>query len=262
MPVTLKKPEQLEKMRVAGRLAAAVLEMIGDHVVAGVSTGALDRICHDFIVDHDAVPAALNYRGFPKSVCTSVNQVVCHGIPDDSKTLRNGDIINIDVAVIKDGWYGDTSKMFAVGKVPPHAKKLMDWTQHCLYRAIELVRPGVRLGDIGQLIQQQAEGKHYSVVREFCGHGIGRNFHEDPQVLHYGTAGTGMVLKEGLTFTVEPMLNLGTHQVVVSRHDGWTVRTADGKLSAQWEHTLVVTATGCEVLTARLEEDFATIRQS
>ena len=258
MKYTLKSCHDLQKMTTAGRLAAEVLEMIGEHVRPGVSTGKLDSICHRHIVEKQrAIPAALNYKGFPKSVCISVNEVVCHGIPDDEKILRNGDIVNIDVAVIKDGWFGDTSKMYAVGRIAPHARKLIDHTQHCLYSAIALIKPGIRLGDIGHHIDQLARKEHYSVVREFCGHGIGRNFHEQPQVLHYGIANTGMEIREGMTFTVEPMLNLGSARVVVSKTDGWTVSTRDRRLSAQWEHTLAVTASGCRVLTARAEESFA-----
>lgn len=242
-------------MRIAGRLAAEVLEMIGEFVVPSISTGELDRICHQHIVEKQkAIPAALNYQGFPRSVCTSVNDIVCHGIPSKEKILNSGDIINIDVAVIKDGWYGDTSKMFCVGKVAPHALRLMTVCQESLYRAIKIVKPGARLGDIGHIIQSFAEANHYSVVKDFCGHGVGQNFHESPQVLHYGKPNTGLVLQEGLTFTIEPMLNLGTDKVTVNKHDGWTVRTADNKLSAQWEHTLAVTANGCEVLTKRHEE--------
>jgi methionyl aminopeptidase len=242
-------------MRTAGRLAAEVLEMIGPHVVAGTSTGELDRICHDYIVNHQhAIPAPLNYHGFPKSICTSINHVVCHGIPSDSRILKAGDIINIDITVIKDGYHGDTSKMFLVGEVPPHALKLVRVTQECLYRAIALVRPGTKLGDIGHVIQQHAESNHFSVVREYCGHGIGRIFHEDPQVLHYGKPGSGMELVEGMCFTIEPMINAGTWQTKLSRSDGWTVTTRDKRLSAQYEHTLAVTADGCEVLTLRSEE--------
>ncbi|MFK7732806.1 MAG: type I methionyl aminopeptidase [Pseudomonadales bacterium] len=258
MNAQAKTPDEIEKMRVAGRLAAEVLEMIGEHVVAGVSTGELDKLCHDHIVDQQqAIPACLNYKGFPKSICTSVNQVVCHGIPSDSKTLKNGDIINIDVTVIKDGYHGDTSKMFVVGKAAPHADRLINITQECLYKAIEIVRPGTRLGDIGHVIQTYAESNYYSVVREYCGHGIGLVFHEEPQVLHYGRAGSGLELKEGMTFTIEPMLNAGKRHTKLSKKDGWTVETRDGRLSAQWEHTIAVTASGCEVLTARNEEPFA-----
>lgn len=256
MSISLKKDDEIEKMRVAGKLAADVLEMIGPYVKPGITTNSLNQRCHDYIVDvQKAIPAPLNYHGFPKSICTSVNQVVCHGIPND-KPLKDGDIINIDITVIKDGYHGDTSKMFYVGKVPSHAQRLCEITQECLYKAIDLVKPGVHLGDIGEVIQRHAEKNHYSVVREYCGHGIGSEFHEDPQVLHYGKAGTGEVLTEGMTFTIEPMINAGKRQVKLSKRDGWTVETADRRLSAQWEHTLLVTAQGVEVLTRRTEESF------
>jgi methionyl aminopeptidase len=257
MAISIKTAQELEKMRVAGRLAGEVLEMIGPHVQAGVSTGELDRLCHDYIVNvQQAIPAPLNYNGFPKSICTSVNHVVCHGIPSDAKILKKGDIINIDVTVIKDGYHGDTSKMFVIDEVPAHVTRLVEITRQCLYRAIEIVRPGTRLGDIGHLIQSLAESNHFSVVREYCGHGIGRVFHEDPQVLHFGKPGTGVVLQEGMTFTIEPMLNAGTHHTKLSKSDGWTVTTRDRRLSAQWEHTLAVTSNGVEVLTRRSDEHF------
>jgi methionyl aminopeptidase len=256
MSVTIKTPEEIEKMRVAGRKAAEVLEMIGEHVQPGVTTAELDRICHDYITQvQKAIPAPLNYKGFPKSICTSVNQVICHGIPSEKKTLKKGDIINIDITVIVDGYHGDTSKMFFVDEAPSHAERLVRVTQECLYKGIELVRPGTRLGDIGHVIQQHAEKNHYSVVREYCGHGIGKVFHEDPQVLHYGRPGTGMELVEGMTFTIEPMINAGRPHTKL-KSDGWTVETKDGRLSAQWEHTLAVTKDGVEVLTARSEEPF------
>ena len=243
-------------MREAGQLAAEVLELIGQYVVPGVSTGELDKICHDHIVDvQKAIPACLGYRGFPKSVCTSINQVVCHGIPSEKKILKNGDIINIDVTVIKDGWHGDTSKMFAVGNIAPHAQRLIDISQECLYLAIDMVKPGARLGDIGHHIQKHAESNYYSVVRDYCGHGIGQQFHEEPQVLHYGTPNSGLELVEGMTFTIEPMVNAGKHGTKL-KSDGWTVETRDGRLSSQWEHTLAVTRDGCEVLTARSEEPY------
>jgi methionyl aminopeptidase len=256
MSVSIKTPEDIEKMRVAGRLAAEVLEMIEPFVKVGISTGELDRICHDYIVNvQNAIPAPLNYNGFPKSICTSLNHVVCHGIPSDSKILKSGDILNIDITVIKDGFHGDTSKMFLLGEVAPHAKRLIKVTQECLYKAIEIVKPGIRLGDIGHVIQTHAEANNYSVVREYCGHGIGRIFHEDPQVLHYGKPATGILVVEGMTFTIEPMINLGERHTKLSKTDGWTVTTRDRRLSAQWEHTLAVTANGCEVLTRRREED-------
>jgi len=244
-------------MREAGRLAAEVLEMIGPHVLPGISTGELDRLCHDYIVNvQKVIPAPLNYNGFPKSICTSVNHVICHGIPDDSAILKKGDIINIDITVIKDGYHGDTSKMFLVGDVAPHASKLVRVTQECLYKAIDIVKPGITLGDIGHIIQTYAEANRYSVVREYCGHGIGKIFHEEPQVLHYGQPNTGLRIEEGMTFTIEPMINAGTRHTKLSRRDGWTVTTKDRRLSAQWEHTLAVTSDGCEVLTKRQEEQF------
>lgn len=256
MAVTIKSAEEIEKMRIAGRMAAEVLEMIEPHVQAGVSTAELDKICHDYIVDEQqAVPACLGYRGFPKSICTSVNQVICHGIPSEKKKLKNGDIINIDVTVIYQGYHGDTSKMYFVGKPTTHAQRLVSITQECLYKGIELVKPGTRLGDIGHVIQQYAESNYYSVVKEYCGHGIGKVFHEEPQVLHYGRPGQGMALQEGMCFTIEPMINAGKAQTKL-KGDGWTVETKDGRLSAQWEHTLLVTASGVEVLTARQEENF------
>ena len=244
-------------MRIVGKLAAEVLEMIEEFVEPGVSTGELDRICHDFITkEQNAIPAPLNYNGFPKSICTSVNHVICHGIPNDQKILKSGDIINIDITVIKDEFHGDTSKMFLVGKTPEHAKRLVRVTQECLYKAIALVRPGATLGDLGSVIQQHGEAHNYSIVREYCGHGIGRVFHEDPQVLHYGRPNEGIELKEGMTFTIEPMLNAGTRHTKLSRQDGWTVTTKDRRLSAQWEHTLAVTDIGCEILTLRSDEKF------
>jgi methionyl aminopeptidase len=256
MSVIIKTPEEIEKMRVAGRLAADVLEMIEPHVKPGVTTNELNDICHNYIVNEQkAIPAPLNYHGFPKSICTSLNHVVCHGIPDD-KPIKNGDIINIDITVIKDGYHGDTSKMFAVGKVAPHAERLMNITRECMIKGIELVKPGAFLGDIGHVIQQYAESNHYSVVREYCGHGIGAGFHEEPQVLHYGRAGTGIELQAGMIFTIEPMINAGKRQVKLNNKDGWTVTTSDRRLSAQWEHTILVTDTGYEVLTLRSDESF------
>lgn len=254
MNVSIKSSEEIEKMRVAGRLAAQVLEMIGAYVKPGVTTEALDRICHDFIVNEQkAIPAPLNYKGFPKSVCTSVNHVICHGIPSEKKVLKNGDMLNIDVTVIKDGYHGDTSKMFLVGEPKAGADRLVRITQECMYKGIALVRPGARLGDIGHVIQQHAESNHYSVVREYCGHGIGKVFHEEPQVMHYGRPGTGMELQEGMTFTIEPMINQGKRHTKLLP-DGWTVVTKDHKPSAQWEHTIAVTADGCEILTLREDE--------
>lgn len=251
--ISIKNADEIVKMRAAGRLAASVLEMIEPHVKAGATTAELDKICHDYIISQNATPAALNYQGFPKSVCTSVNHVVCHGIPGDKK-LKNGDIINVDVAVIKDGYFGDTSKMFFVGPPPVLAKRLVQITQECLYLGIRMVKPGIHLGDIGAAIQKHAESNHFSVVREYCGHGIGSRFHEDPQVLHYGKPGTAEVLKPGMTFTIEPMINAGRRDVKVLP-DGWTVVTKDHSLSAQWEHTILVTETGYEVLTLRNDEN-------
>jgi methionyl aminopeptidase len=253
MAVTIKTADEIGKMRVAGRLAAEVLEMIGAHVRPGVTTDELDRLCHAHIVDvQRAVPAPLNYRGFPKSICTSVNHQVCHGIPGN-KVLKDGDIVNIDVTVIKDGFHGDTSKMFFVGNPSILARRLVDVTHKAMWKGIDIVRPGCRLGDIGHAIQTYVEGEGYSVVQEYCGHGIGRVFHEDPQVLHYGTRGTGLELQAGMTFTIEPMVNAGKRNVKLLP-DGWTVVTKDRKLSAQWEHTILVTPTGHEVLTLRSEE--------
>ena len=244
-------------MRVVGKLAADVLVMIEPFVKPGISTGELDTICHNYIVDNQqAIPAPLNYNGFPKSICTSINEVVCHGIPSDRRILKDGDIINIDITVIKEGFHGDTSKTFHIGKPLKHAQRLVDITQECLYKAIDIVAPGVTLRHIRHIIQRHAEKNYYSIVREYCGHGIGEIFHEDPQVVHYGKKGTGMVLREGMTFTIEPMLNAGKRQVKLDKKDGWTVTTKDKRLSAQWEHTLLVTSTGVEVLTARPGEPY------
>ena len=256
MTITLKTAEDIEKMRIAGRLAAEVLEMIGPHVKPGVTTEELDRLCHDYIVnEQQAIPAPLNYKGFPKSICTSINQVVCHGIPGE-KPLKNGDTLNIDVTVIKDGYHGDTSKMFHVGTVPVWAERLSQVTQECLYKAIEIVRPGTKLGDIGAVIQKHAEKNGFTVVREFCGHGIGKVFHEEPQVMHFGEAGTGIELLEGMTFTIEPMINQGKADTKILG-DGWTAITKDRKLSAQWEHTILVTADGYEIFTLRSDDTIA-----
>ncbi len=253
MPVSIKSSGEIEKMRIAGQLAAEVLQMIEPHVQPGVTTGELDTICHDYIVnEQQAIPAPLNYRGFPKSICTSVNHVVCHGIPGDKK-LKKGDIINIDITVIKDGYHGDTSKMFYIGEPPVRARRLVEKTYECMALGIRMVRPGCHLGDIGHAIQKHAESNNFSVVREYCGHGIGREFHEDPQVLHYGEPGTGMPLQAGMTFTIEPMINAGRRHVKLLG-DNWTVVTRDRQLSAQWEHTVLVTDDGYEVLTLRADE--------
>ncbi len=260
MPELITNPDDLAKMRAAGRDAASVLEMIGEYVRPGVTTEALDAICHEFITGSlQDIPAPLNYRNgaggppFPKSICTSVNHVVCHGIPSEKKKLKAGDIVNIDVTVIKDGFHGDTSKMFPVGKINVLAERLIKVTQECLYRGIEAVRPGATVGDIGHAIQQYAEAQHFSVVREYCGHGIGRIFHTDPQITHYGKPGRGAKIEPGMTFTIEPMINAGKRDVKLLG-DAWTVVTKDHKLSAQWEHTLLATDTGVEVLTKRAEE--------
>ncbi|WP_018691080.1 type I methionyl aminopeptidase [Algicola sagamiensis] len=254
MSVVIKTPEQIEKMRVAGKLAAEVLEMIGPHVKPGVTTEELNQICHDYIVNKQgAIPAPLNYHGFPKSICTSVNQVICHGIPNEKK-LKDGDIINIDITVIKDGYHGDTSKMFMVGKPSIMGERLSKITQECLYKALRIVKPGTTLGDIGHVIQQHAEKHNYSIVQEFCGHGIGEGFHEEPQILHYGEPNTGMELQAGMCFTIEPMVNAGKRHCKVLK-DNWTAVTKDRSLSAQWEHTILVTDTGCEILTLRSDED-------
>ena len=234
-------------MRQAGRLAAETLDFITPHVRPGVTTGDLDRMCHGFIVGHGAVPAPLNYRGFPKSICTSINHVVCHGIPGDKK-LQDGDVMNIDVTVILDGWHGDTSRMFFVGKVGVKAQRLVDITYQAMLRGIEVVRPGATVGDIGHAIQSFAEGHRFSVVRDFCGHGIGRVFHDAPSILHYGRPGTGPVLREGMFFTIEPMINAGRYDVKIL-DDGWTAVTRDRSLSAQFEHTVGVTADGYEIFT-------------
>jgi methionyl aminopeptidase len=250
MPVTVKTPEQIENMRVAGRLAAEVLEMLIAHVKPGVSTEELDRLAYEHIVNvQKAVPANVGYKGFPKTLCTSVNHVICHGIPNPGKLLKDGDIVNIDVTVIKDGWHGDTSRMYFAGEPSVLARRLVDTTLEAMLLGIGQVRPGATLGDIGHAIQNHVEAQGYSVVREYCGHGIGQIYHEDPQVLHYGHAGAGMKLQKGMTFTVEPMVNAGRPQTRLLP-DGWTVVTKDHSLSAQWEHTIAVTDDGFEILTA------------
>jgi methionyl aminopeptidase len=253
MTVAIKTATEIEGMRVAGRLASEVLDYITPHVRAGVTTGELDQLCHDYMVKvQDTIPAPLNYAPagytpYPKSICTSVNHQVCHGIPGDRK-LRNGDIVNLDITVIKDGFHGDTSRMFMLGEPPTLARRLCQTTYDCMWRGIATIRPGAHLGDIGEAIQRHAEQNGFSVVREFCGHGIGRRFHEEPQVLHYGRAGSGLRLEAGMIFTVEPMINAGK-AAIRSLADGWTVVTKDHSLSAQWEHTVLVTPDGHEVLT-------------
>jgi len=249
MVIKLKNDKDIAKMRVAGRLAAEVLEMIGEYVQPGVSTEELDKRCNEYIRKvQKATPANVGYHGFPKTLCTSVNGVVCHGIPSEKDVLKDGDIINIDVTVIKDGWHGDTSRMYFAGAPSPEAKRLVDVTFDAMMAGIRVVKPGARLGDVGHAIQTLAEKNGFSVVREYCGHGIGRVYHEDPQVLHYGRPNTGLLLKEGMTFTVEPMLNAGEADVD-QLDDGWTVVTADKSLSAQWEHMIAVTSNGFEILT-------------
>ncbi len=254
MPVSIKTHEEIDKMRLAGRLAAEVLEMIEPHVQAGITTNELDQICHEHIVNNQhAIAAPLNYHGFPKSICSSVNHVVCHGIPND-RPLKNGDIVNLDITVIKDSYHGDTSRMFYIGEPGIRAKRLSEVSRECLVTGIKMIKPGVQLGDIGHAIQQHAESHNFSIVREYCGHGIGNVFHEEPQVMHFGTPGTGLALEEGMTFTIEPMLNAGKRQVKVLPDD-WTVVTKDRSLSAQWEHTLLVTMDGVDVLTQRTDEE-------
>ena len=254
MQVTIKTLAEQEQMRIACRLAADVLDMIEPYIIPGVTTEELNARCHDYIVNvQHAIPAPLNYRGFPKSICTSVNHVVCHGIPSPEKRLKQGDIINVDVTVIKDGWHGDTSRMYPVGKIAPAAQRLIDITREAMWIGIREVRARAHVGDIGAAIQTFVEGQHLSVVREYCGHGIGRVFHEDPQILHYGERGRGMELLPGMTFTVEPMVNAGKRHVRLLA-DGWTVITKDHSLSAQWEHTVLVTESGCEVLTLGASE--------
>lgn len=246
----------IDKMKTAGKLAADVLVMLDEHIKTGISTGVLDDIAHQYILDHGAIPAPLNYNGFPKSICTSINHVVCHGIPDHERLLKEGDIINIDITVIKDGYYGDTSKMWIIGQGSVMAQRLCQVAQKALYAGMKVVKNGAHLGDIGAAIQAVVEPERFSIVREFCGHGIGQTFHAEPQVLHYGKAGTGIELKTGMAFTIEPMINQGVWQTKIMK-DGWTAITKDRKLSAQWEHTLIVTDNGCLVTTARPDEDLS-----
>lgn len=249
MSVNLKTKEEIELMRVAGRLAAEVLDVVAPHVKPGVTTAELDRICHDHIVNvQGTIPANVGYRGFPKSVCTSVNNVICHGIPSAAKVLKDGDIVNIDVTVIKDGWHGDPSRMYYVGTPSVMAKRLVETTYEAMWRGIRAVKPGATLGDVGHAIQKFAEAERFSVVRDYCGHGIGKVYHDEPQVMHYGRPGEGLVLKPGMTFTIEPMINEGTYHHK-TLPDGWTVVTKDRKLSAQWEHMVAVTEDGVDVLT-------------
>lgn len=253
MAIAIKTPDEIEHMKVAGRLAAEVLDFIAAHVTAGITTGELDRLCHEYMVDtQKVIPAPLNYappgyKPYPKSICTSINHQVCHGIPGD-RVLKGGDILNIDITIIKNGFHGDTSRMFCIGEPSIQARRLCDITYECMWKGIRMVKPNATLGDIGAAIQQHAESSGFSVVREFCGHGIGRNFHEDPQVLHYGQSGSGALLQPGMIFTIEPMINAGK-AAIRELADGWTIVTKDHSLSAQWEHTVLVTADGFEVLT-------------
>lgn len=248
MSIVIHKPEDYQKMRIAGRLAAETLDMIGDFVKPGVTTNEINQLCHDFIVARNATPAPLGYRGYPKSVCTSVNHVVCHGIPNDEK-LKEGDIINIDVTTIVDGWHGDTSRMYFVGRPRVLSKRLVQVTYEAMMRGISVVKPGATVGDIGHAIQVFAEGYNYSIVRDYCGHGIGQTFHTQPNIMHFGKPGTGQVLQEGMFFTVEPMINVGGAETRLNQHDGWTVTTRDRSLSAQFEHTIGVTKDGFEIFT-------------
>jgi methionyl aminopeptidase len=253
MSIIIKTPEEIQKIRTASRLAAEALEMIAPYVKIGVTTEELNKICHDYIVDvQQAYPAPLNYRGFPKSICTSINHQICHGIPSNKK-LKQGDIINIDITVVKDGYYGDTSKMFFLGKPSVLAERLVRITKECLFKGIEIVEPGSHFGDIGKVIQKYAEANNFSVVREYCGHGIGKEFHEEPSILHYNTLNPGEIMRPGMIFTIEPMINSGKRYVKLLP-DGWTVVTKDHSLSAQWEHTILVTETSYEILTLRNEE--------
>ncbi|CUX97271.1 type I methionyl aminopeptidase [Candidatus Hoaglandella endobia] len=258
----IKTSDDLAKMRVAGRLAAEVLEMIEPYIIPGISTGELDRLCHNHITEtQHAVSASLGYHGFPKSVCISVNDVVCHGIPSDEKLLKEGDILNIDVTVIKNSFHGDTSKMYIVGKPTILGKRLCQVTQASLYLAISMVQPNIRLRTLGKAIQQFVEAESFSVVREYCGHGIGEGFHEEPQVLHYDADDRGVILQPGMAFTLEPMVNAGDYRIRTMK-DGWTVKTKDHSLSAQYEHTIVVTEDGCEVITLRVDETLPTFHQT
>jgi methionyl aminopeptidase len=246
--VRIKTKKEIEKMRDSCKLASDVLEMISEHIQEGVTTHELDRICHDYIVDHGAYPSSLNYHGFPKSVCISPNDTVCHGIPSKKTRLNDGDILNIDVTVHYNGYHGDTSRMYAVGRISDRARRLIEVTEEAMYRGIAVVGPNKRLGDVGHAIQSFTEGQGYSVVRDYIGHGVGREFHEDPPVHHVGTPGTGLRLKPGMTFTIEPMINEGSHELKIL-NDNWTVLTQDGGLSAQFEHTILVTEHGHEILT-------------
>ncbi|MCV2531350.1 MAG: type I methionyl aminopeptidase [Candidatus Lightella neohaematopini] len=255
----IKSKYEIKKMRIAGKIAAKVLEMISNHIRPGISTNQLNNLCHDYIVHKQkAVCATLNYYGFPKSICVSINEVVCHGIPNDKEKLKNGDILNIDVAIIKDGFYSDTSKMFIVGRTSKISKKLCYVAKQSLYLAIKMIKPGLKLNELGKVIQKFVESNNFSVVRDYCGHGIGRNFHEPPQILHYYNEDNSSILQPGMIFTIEPMVNIGDHNVYITS-DGWTVKTKDNSLSAQYEHTLLVTSNGCEVLTLRSDDNIPKI---
>ena len=249
MPITIHSPKDFDKMRSAGKLAAEILDYITDFIEIGITTDYLNTLCHNKIIENRAIPAPLNYKGFPKSICTSINHVICHGIPSDKK-LKDGDILNIDVTVIVDGWHGDTSRMYYVGKPSVKAQRLCQTTYQAMMLGIEQVKPGNKLGDIGFAIQSYVEKEGFSVVRDYCGHGIGKVFHTEPNVLHYGKKDTGIVLEEGMFFTVEPMVNVGGYETILSKHDNWTVTTRDKSLSAQFEHTIGVTKTGYEIFTA------------
>ena len=254
MSISLKSKNDIEKMKIAGNHAAKVLEYLEDFVQVGISTEEIDNIAYRYITEElKCIPANVGYNDYPKTLCTSINDVICHGIPSDKEILKDGDIVNIDITVIVDGWHGDTSKMFLIGKSQPHVKRLVDITRECMFKGIEVCKPGAFTGDIGYAIQTHAEKNHYSVVKNYCGHGIGKIYHEDPQITHFGNKGEGIKLEEGMVFTIEPMINLGSHKTKLLK-DGWTVVTEDGKLSAQWEHTIAITEHGYEILTLREEE--------
>ena len=254
--ISIKTPEEIEKMRIAGRMTGQVLTALTGYIREGLTTMEVDKFCEDFIINElKAIPGSKGQYGYPFSVNTSLNNVICHGMPSDTKKLKEGDIINVDVTVINDGYYGDSSKMFCIGKTAPHAKRLVDVTQECLFKGIAMVKPGNTIGDIGYAIQNHAKQNSYSVVKEYCGHGIGQKMHEDPQILHYGSPNSGATLEPGMTFTIEPMINQGKATVKHIEKDGWSIAlTKDRRLSAQWEHTLLVTEDGVEILTLREEE--------
>ena len=254
MSISLKSKNDIEKMKIAGNHAAKVLEYLEDFVQVGISTEEIDNLAYKYITEElKCIPANVGYNDYPKTLCTSINDVICHGIPSDKEILKDGDIVNIDITVVVDGWHGDTSKMFLIGKSQPHVKRLVDITRECMFKGIEVCKPGAFTGDIGYAIQTHAEKNHYSVVKNYCGHGIGKIYHEDPQITHFGNKGEGIKLEEGMVFTIEPMINLGSHKTKLLK-DGWTVVTEDGKLSAQWEHTIAITEDGYEILTLREEE--------